>query len=38
MKNALRDLVPLAKFLKCEKHPWRTVALRKVTGKSLQLY
>ena len=28
--DALCDLVPFVQFLKCEKHPWRSVALTKV--------
>ena len=36
--DALRDLVPFAKFKKREKHPWMSVNFSKVVGFSLQLY
>ena len=29
--DALRDLVPLAKFKKREKHPWRSVTFSKLS-------
>ena len=35
MCDALRDLVPLVKFKKREKHPWRRVNFSKVAGFSL---
>ena len=35
---ALHDLGPFVQFKKCEKHSWRSVTFRKVTGFSLQLY
>ena len=35
---ALHDLEPFVQFKKCEKHSWRSVTFRKVTGFSLQLY
>ena len=30
--NALRDLVPFVQFKKREKHPWRSVTIRKAAG------
>ena len=35
--GALRDLVPLAKFKKRQKHPWRSVTFSKVAGFSFTL-
>ena len=36
--DALRDLIPLAQFKKCEKHLWSSVTFSKVAGFSLYLY
>ena len=33
--GSLRDLVPFIQFIKCEKHPWRTVTFREVAGWTL---
>ena len=36
--DALRNLVPFAKFKKREEHPWKCTTFGKVSGVSLKLY